>query len=323
MRIVLFFGKKPEAAYLALPLWLVLLLWGALTAPMLLAAAHWAPPLATEAEAEIAAKARQQGAAQAEKSAAEALSKLLPQLADLHFQVLQLDLQNGRLATLVGMPHEGGEPQLPERSGMLALRENNVDALRREVDFITRQLELKTDAMSMVELYLIDQHLRLRAQTEYVLPVPPGSRISSGFGLRPDPFTGERRMHQGIDFEAQEGTPVLSVADGLVTRVAALSDYGNLIEISHRNGRTSRYAHLKMALVRSGQVVRRGEAIGQVGNSGRSTGPHLHFESLELGIQHNPLSFFVRPTAATTPRRLPWVVGNELSASDGSGGRRR
>lgn len=303
MRVVFVFGKGEGTRYATVPAWAFLAVLLALIALSLLGFDHWrqARDDAAQAQAMVAEQGRGRAAAEREQQAA--LQNLVPLLANLHFQVLQLDLQGNRLATLVGMRHDWREGMLPDDPTMLALRGTGPDDLQREVDFVTRLVELKTDAMSMVELFLIQQ--RLQASSEYVLPVPPMSRISSGFGLRPDPFSGLRAMHRGIDFEAQEGTPVRAVADGLVARVAATPDYGNVVEITHRDGRATRYGHLKVALVRMGQVVRRGEVIAQVGNTGRSTGPHLHFEALELGVPLNPLAFFLpRPVAGATPATL-------------------
>lgn len=302
VRIVLVFGKSPDVTSIGLPIWAVFLAWAAFAAPLLGAIAYLRGQESPGRLVERLAQAQHETRAELEKEHALALAGLAPPLADLHFQILQLDVQRSRLATLVGMQQSGPEPLSPESSAVVSLREVGVAELRREVEFITRQLELKFDAMSMIEWYLVEQRLRQRARPDYVLPVPSGMRIVSGFGLRPDPFTGQRRMHQGIDFEAPQGTPVVSVADGLVTQVSALPDYGNLIEITHRSGRTTRYAHLQTVSVKARQVVKRGELIGQVGSTGRSTGPHLHFESLELGVQQNPLSFFLRPAPEAAGR---------------------
>jgi murein DD-endopeptidase MepM/ murein hydrolase activator NlpD len=223
----------------------------------------------------------------------QGFQSLIPALADMHLQLLQLEAQGGRMAALAGMQNDWRERGLPEDSSTLARLSLGVDDLKKELEFATRQLELKADEMSMVEFFILEQRMHARNAAPYGLPVPGLTRISSGYGLRPDPFTGERRMHAGIDFEAREGSPIFSVADGLVARVVALPDYGNLVEINHRDGLTTRYAHLQTPLVRMGQAVRRGETIGTAGSTGRSTAPHLHFEVLELGVKRHPLAFFL------------------------------
>ncbi|HTT05412.1 MAG TPA: M23 family metallopeptidase [Steroidobacteraceae bacterium] len=115
--------------------------------------------------------------------------------------------------------------------------------------------------------------------------------ISSGFGVRMDPFTGEEGVHKGVDFAAPLGTQVLAVAAGLVTWAGPREGYGNLVEIEHGKGYSTRYAHNSVILVKVGDEVQRGEPIAEVGSTGRSTGPHVHFEVLKDGVQVNPMSF--------------------------------
>lgn len=109
-------------------------------------------------------------------------------------------------------------------------------------------------------------------------PLDGYSRISSGYGNRKDPFTGGRAYHSGIDFSAPRGTLVLSAGYGKVSFVGERSGYGNVVEVTHANGLVSRYGHLSAFLVKEGQVVATGTPIAKVGSTGRSTGPHLHFE---------------------------------------------
>jgi len=115
--------------------------------------------------------------------------------------------------------------------------------------------------------------------------------ISSGFGVRMDPFTGEQGVHKGVDFAAPAGTDVLAVAAGVVTWAGPREGYGNLVEVEHGKGYATRYAHNSVVLVKVGDEVQRGQAIARVGSTGRSTGPHVHFEVLRGGLQVNPMSF--------------------------------
>jgi murein DD-endopeptidase MepM/ murein hydrolase activator NlpD len=115
--------------------------------------------------------------------------------------------------------------------------------------------------------------------------------ISSYFGGRPDPFDGHESVHKGVDFAGTAGQQVLSVAAGVVTRSANASGYGNLIEINHGNGYVTRYGHNQSLLVGVGATVVRGQPIALMGSTGRSTGPHVHFEVLRNGSHINPLSF--------------------------------
>lgn len=110
------------------------------------------------------------------------------------------------------------------------------------------------------------------------MPITGNFRQSSGYGNRKDPFTGNRAFHSGLDFAAPTGTSVLSAADGVVSFVGQKSGYGNVVEVDHGNGLLSRYAHLSAFIAREGQRVQTGTPIAKVGSTGRSTGPHLHFE---------------------------------------------
>lgn len=110
------------------------------------------------------------------------------------------------------------------------------------------------------------------------LPVRGDYRISSGFGIRNDPFTGGLAMHEGLDFTANTGTQVIATAKGTVTRSGWDFGYGNVIEVQHAEGFSTRYAHLSKRIAQVGDTVDRGSVLGEVGSTGRSTGPHLHYE---------------------------------------------
>ncbi|MDR0463574.1 MAG: M23 family metallopeptidase [Treponema sp.] len=114
-------------------------------------------------------------------------------------------------------------------------------------------------------------------------------RITSPYGMRNDPFTGERSMHQGIDFAAPEGTPVYAIADGTVTAAGFDPVYGNYIIISHSNNWTSLYGHLQIIVTALRSEVKSGNLIGRVGSTGQSTGPHLHFELRQDGRAFDPM----------------------------------
>jgi murein DD-endopeptidase MepM/ murein hydrolase activator NlpD len=113
--------------------------------------------------------------------------------------------------------------------------------------------------------------------------------LSAGFGMRPDPFTGARDFHPGLDISADKGTPILATADGTVQLAAPSGDYGNLVIVNHGYGLTTRYGHLSKFAVWAGKRVKRGELLGYVGATGRATGPHLHYEILANGKLMNPM----------------------------------
>ena len=115
--------------------------------------------------------------------------------------------------------------------------------------------------------------------------------ISSYFGQRADPFTGRTAFHAGLDFAGKEGSDVVAVASGVVTWSKERFGYGRCVEINHGNGYVTRYAHNSSNLVAVGATVQKGDSIARIGSSGRSTGPHLHFEVLKNGRPINPMTF--------------------------------
>lgn len=121
-----------------------------------------------------------------------------------------------------------------------------------------------------------------------VLPISGDFLLTSSFGVRADPITHMRSMHEGIDFVAPLGTPVLATADGLVLRAEFAGAYGNMVDVAHADGFVTRYAHLKTIQVQVNDVVKRHQALGSLGNTGRSTGPHLHYEVIFKGQAVHP-----------------------------------
>ena len=125
------------------------------------------------------------------------------------------------------------------------------------------------------------------------LPLEQPFAVTSGFGIRLDPFTRMPDMHQGIDFVADVGTPVRATAPGIVVQSERAGAYGNLVEVEHADGYSTRYAHLQSRRVKVGQTLQRGEVLGTLGNTGRSTGPHLHYEILRHGRAQHPERAFL------------------------------
>lgn len=130
------------------------------------------------------------------------------------------------------------------------------------------------------------------------IPMGKDYRVTSGFGIRNDPFTGQLAMHEGLDFVAEVGSPIVAAAAGTVTRSGWDASYGNVVEVSHIEGFTTRYAHLSKRMVEVGQKVQRGETIAQLGSTGRSTGPHLHYEVMRNDRVLNPTQMLTQTTAS-------------------------
>jgi murein DD-endopeptidase MepM/ murein hydrolase activator NlpD len=141
----------------------------------------------------------------------------------------------------------------------------------------------------------VEQQEKLAAATPSIWPAH--GWLTGTFGGRSDPFTGEPGFHQGIDISTEKGSPVIATADGIVDSTAQSGDYGNLIVIRHDFALSTRYAHLSAFNVKPGQSVKRGDVIGYVGSTGRSTGAHLHYEILANGKLFNPLQLLTQPAS--------------------------
>ncbi|MCP4544872.1 MAG: M23 family metallopeptidase [bacterium] len=150
---------------------------------------------------------------------------------------------------------------------------------------------LRTSAQDVLQAVRDDKEALSRIPS--IRPIM-GGRISSRYGRRVDPFTGRPSMHHGLDFAARRGTPIYASANGRVKKVRrSNSGYGNEVVLDHGNGFQTRYAHCDLIMVSKGQKVARGEIIATVGNTGRSTGPHLHYEVIESKDSHNPSRYIL------------------------------
>jgi len=144
-----------------------------------------------------------------------------------------------------------------------------------------------TEAYGLRDLRGVDRPVLRRP----MLSSPVDGRLTSGFGLRKHPITGEVHFHQGIDIAASQGTPIRAVKDGTVEFSGTMSGYGKVVILRHQNGLSTLYAHSSKLAVKAGDQVRQGQVVGAVGSTGRSTGPHLHFEVRRDGKAVNPLMY--------------------------------
>jgi murein DD-endopeptidase MepM/ murein hydrolase activator NlpD len=168
-------------------------------------------------------------------------------------------------------------------------RGSQVPDLTLMIDDLSRRIDSRSGQFSALENVILGRQLSLDIKPSG-RPVREGY-ISSYFGERMDPFNGEDAFHKGVDFAGDAGADVLAVASGIVTWAGPREGYGNLVELNHGNGYVTRYAHGARTLVTVGDEVERGQAVAVVGSSGRSTGPHVHFEVLKDGRQIDPMAF--------------------------------
>lgn len=216
-------------------------------------------------------------------------------LADMNAHVLRMDALGKRLTQMANIssrelnfdvkPAVGGPEDADGGRGAGA----QIPDVTRQIDDLQRRLELRDTQLLALENVILARSLNEAVRPDG-RPVLEGY-ISSYFGGRADPFDGHEAIHKGVDFAGQMGSEVLAVATGVVTRAGPASGYGNLVEINHGNGYSTRYGHNQEILVTVGDTVTRGQPIALMGSTGRSTGPHVHFEVLRNGQQIDPLSF--------------------------------
>lgn len=220
-------------------------------------------------------------------------------IAQLNARVIRLDALGGRLTEMAGIDAEEfdfdtepavGGPEEPIHTGSNVAIPEVVDAMA----LLNSELDSREAQLTVLESLLINENLKERVHPQG-RPVTSGW-ISSYFGKRTDPFTGKPANHTGVDFAGKHGSDVVAVADGVVSWSGDRYGYGVMVEINHGNGYATRYAHNSENLVTVGDEVRKGQLIARMGESGRATGPNLHFEVLRNNQRVNPVNF-IRETS--------------------------
>lgn len=233
---------------------------------------------------------------QARQSVQQTLKALTLKVAELRARLLRLDALGEHLTSMAAL--DTGEfdfSQTPAMGGPYidkAEPDFSNDALLSELDVLSQQLidrEQQLDVLSaLLNGKALDKEVHLSGR-----PIKKGW-ISSYYGRRTDPFTGKPAMHKGLDFAGKEGSDIVAVAAGVVTRSSKRSGYGYLVEINHGDGVYTRYAHNKENLVKVGDLVGKGQTIALMGSTGRSTGAHVHFEVFKNGRHVDPSSYVRR-----------------------------
>ena len=198
-----------------------------------------------------------------------------------------------RLDTPKNISEGVGGPSFEEIKNFISnnsFQDENIKKLHYMLDKLS--FELKQEEKNIKELFKFYKQNDIKLSCTPSI-WPASGWISSPFGIRRDPFTGRRRFHEGIDITNRVGAPVIAPADGVVVFAGRNGGYGKVIYISHGFGITTRYGHLSRILVKVGQHVQRGDVIGKIGNTGRSTGPHLHYEVRINNKPVNPINFIL------------------------------
>ena len=224
------------------------------------------------------------------------LNAMAVKLGDLQAQLLRLDGLGERLAKMAGLKPQELPPPLepgkaPGRGGAAPTlsRDLSVEEFSGLLGELSQQVEQRSDQLVVLEALLVNSSANKKFLPT-LAPIVDGW-FSSNFGWRIDPFSGQKAFHEGIDFPANVGTPIVAAASGKVIFADVHPQYGKMIEIDHGNGLVSRYAHASKLLVKEGDLVVRGQEIARVGATGRATGPHLHFEVRLNGAPQNPARF--------------------------------
>ena len=225
------------------------------------------------------------------------LTALTVKLAELQSHVLRLNALGERLADNANIPEqEFNFEKLPPSGGPSSTTseasKKTAAQLLVEIAQLENSLDHEENQLKMLESLTLGHHIE---NTRYLSgrPITKGW-LSSYFGMRKDPFNGRPAMHKGIDFAGKEDGDIIATASGVVSWSSDRYGYGQLIEINHGDGLKTRYGHNKVLLVNVGDVVTKGQVIAKMGSTGRSTGPHVHYEILHNNKQINPLKFVYR-----------------------------
>lgn len=219
----------------------------------------------------------------------EELQRLAVKLEDLRQEMVVLAQNDAKVRVMAKLTAPKSDSMAgiggPAREDDLGREFNNI---QQRIDEVRRQIDLRRESQEEIQGILNDQRSLLAAKPS---GWPTKGWLTSGFGVRNDPFNGKRKMHEGLDIAARTGTPVHATADGIVSSVRTEPGYGKVVTIDHGYGYRTVYGHNSKYNVKVGQRVRRGDQIASVGNTGRSTGSHVHYEIRLNGVPVNPRKY--------------------------------
>lgn len=239
----------------------------------------------------------------------ENIGILAERVGELQARVIAMAGLSRRVATAAGVAYTepeiqasldaadpGDQPPVMDDIAEADIDDDSAENLGRRLDSLSRQLAIQEDGVTMLDL-LLTRRAGLEASLPSLSPVDY-PYLSSSFGWRRNPVTRRHAMHEGLDFAAPKGAPIYAASAGIITHARFRSGYGNMVEISHGGGLTTRYAHASALKAKEGDLVEKGQVIALVGSTGRSTGPHLHFEVRMAGHPLDPTLFLPEPEPA-------------------------
>jgi murein DD-endopeptidase MepM/ murein hydrolase activator NlpD len=225
---------------------------------------------------------------QRERFLRENLDAMAKRVGEMQAKMLQLDALGERVSGLAGLPVSDAS-KVGSGGALVSTRPLSMEELQKALSDLEIHTGQKVDMLTVVESRLFDLKIKkLLIPTQH--PVASGN-LGSSFGWRIDPINGGSALHTGLDFQASTGTPIVAAAGGVVVTQEYHPAYGNMVEIDHGNDLVTRYAHASQVFVKKGDLIKRGKKIAEVGTTGRSTGPHLHFEVLVQGVPQDPQKF--------------------------------
>ncbi|AEL05819.1 peptidase [Xanthomonas campestris pv. raphani 756C] len=229
--------------------------------------------------------------AQAQRASQAQVNALAARLGELQAQATRLNALGERLTQMGKL--KDGEFDFDEPVGVGGgdepVNDMPVQSLKQDLGQLEQQFSASGQQLNVLASLMFDHQLEQNSVPSR-MPIR-NTYITSGFGGRADPFDGGSAFHKGVDFHANVGDPVMSVADGVVSYAGVRGGYGNVVEVDHGNGYVTRYAHNSRLVVKVGDLVRAGQQVAKAGSSGRSTGAHVHFEVWADGRVVNPRKF--------------------------------
>jgi murein DD-endopeptidase MepM/ murein hydrolase activator NlpD len=232
-------------------------------------------------------------------STEQRMTGVMLKLADMQSQIQRLDALGSRLVEQAKLnPDEFSFNQMPSMGGPMDILPVDIqvqDALLSKMTGMLEKIQNKAQELSALESIMLSHHIEQESRLEGK-PISSGW-LSSYYGIRKDPFSGLPSMHKGLDFAGKEGEPVVATGAGIITWSGSRYGYGNLVEIDHGDGLVTRYGHNKELNVKIGDVVTKGQTIAEMGNTGRSTGAHVHYEVIRKGKQQDPLPYVYRKSS--------------------------